>query len=90
MVINIASQSRVGGDVVDAYESARALLRKEMTVAEWIGLAVIVNAPYAIVGVAWALLNADRFAGLAGIPLVLSVVGSVLAWPLLLFGICTV
>ena len=75
---------------MDAYESARALLRKEMTIAEWIGLAVIVNAPYAVLGVAWTLFHADRFAGSTGIHLVVSVVGSVLAWPLLLVGACTV
>jgi hypothetical protein len=75
---------------VDAYESLRALLRTEMTIAEWIGLAVMVNAPYVILGVAWALLHADRFAGSTGIHLVATVVGSVLAWPLLLVGACTV
>lgn len=50
----------------------RRILRYEMAVAEWIGLAFLLAIPYLIIGVVWAFTRSD--------PLL----GSVLAWPLLL------
>jgi len=70
---------------MDAIESLRRLLRVELTIAEWIGTAVILGAPYLVLGVAYAATHISRFSGLEGLHLVVSAIGSVLAWPLLLF-----
>ena len=50
----------------------RRILRYEMAVAEWMGLAFLLAIPYLIIGVVWAFTQSD--------PLL----GSVLGWPLLL------
>ena len=71
---------------MDVIESLRRLLRVELTIAEWIGTAVILGAPYLVLGVAYAATHISRLSGLDGPQLVVSVIGSVLAWPLLLFG----
>jgi hypothetical protein len=70
---------------MDVIESLRRLLRVELTIAEWIGTAAIVLAPYLVLGVAYAATHVSRFGGLDGLRVVIAVAGSVLAWPLLLF-----
>jgi hypothetical protein len=55
----------------------------KLTIAEWLGTAVIVNVPYLLLGVAWSAANADRLADLHGVELVLTFVGTVLCWPVL-------
>lgn len=70
---------------MDVIESLRRLLRVELTIAEWIGTAAMLAAPYLVLGVAYAATHVSRFSGLDGRHLVVSVIGSVLAWPLLLF-----
>jgi len=72
------------GGAVDVWNSLRNLLRAEMTVAEWLGAAVLLNIPYVVVGVAWSVFNADRLAGLEGPRLVGSLVVGVVCWPVLL------
>jgi hypothetical protein len=69
----------------------RNLLRAEMTVAEWLGAAVLVNIPYVVLGVVWSVFNADRLAGLDGPRLVGSLVVGVVCWPvLLLTDVCAI
>ena len=64
----------------------RKLLRYEFTIAELIGLAALLVTPYLVIGVVWVLTHTDRLADLHGGRLVLSVIASVLAWPVLLRG----
>jgi len=59
------------------------LLSYEFTIAELIGLAIMLAAPYGLIGLVWAFTHTDRFAGLHGISLVVSFVVSVLIWPVL-------
>jgi hypothetical protein len=76
---------------VDVLESLRRLLRVELTIAEWIGTAAILGAPYLVLGGAYVGTHLSRFSGMDGVHLVVSVIGSVLAWPLLLFiDVCAV
>ncbi|ORA01970.1 hypothetical protein [Mycolicibacterium bacteremicum] len=53
-------------------DTARRVLGYEMRIAEWIGLAVLLALPYLGIGIIWALTHSGP------------VLGSVLAWPLLL------
>lgn len=54
-------------------DTARRILGYEMRIAEWIGLAVLLGIPYLGIGLLWAATHSGP------------VLGSVLAWPLLLF-----
>jgi hypothetical protein len=65
------------------------LLDVEMTIAEWLGTGFILAIPYLALGVAWTAANAERFDGLHGLQLILTLVGAVLSWPVLwLPGVC--
>lgn len=61
-----------------------------MTVAEWIGTAALLGAPYLVIGVVYTLVGDDHFARADGVRAVAAFVGGVLYWPvLLLVGACT-
>ena len=64
----------------------RQLLNYEMTVAEWIALAVLLGIPYSIVGLIWSSTHTDHLGGMQGADLVVSFLGSIVSWPVLLFS----
>lgn len=62
----------------------RRILGYEMTIAEWIGTALLLGAPYGVLGIVVAVLMPDHFANADGLPRVVAFVGSVAFWPALL------
>ena len=64
----------------------RKILGYQMTIAEWIGTALILGIPYLVIGVIWSLTHTDHVSGLAGTDLVVSLLGSIVSWPVLLFS----
>jgi hypothetical protein len=63
---------------------ARRILSYEMTFAEWIGTALLLGAPYGVLGVLLAVLKPDHLAHLDGLHRGVAFVGSVVFWPVLL------
>lgn len=67
-----------------------ATLRKffafEMTIAEWIGTAILAGVPYLIIGVIWSATHTDQLGGLTGVDRAVSFLGSIVSWPVLLFS----
>jgi hypothetical protein len=67
-----------------------AALRKfmgfEMTVAEWIGTAILAAIPYLVIGMIWSATHTDHLAGMTGIDRTVSLLGSIVSWPVLLFS----
>lgn len=62
----------------------RRVLEFEMTIAEWIGTAVILAVPYVLIGLIWAFThNTDRAAA-HGIGWLLLFARAIIAWPVLL------
>jgi hypothetical protein len=57
-----------------------------MTIAEWIGTAILAAVPYLVIGVIWAVTHADHLDGLGHTGRAASLVGSVVSWPVLLFS----
>ena len=55
----------------------RKVLSFEMTIAEWIGTAVMLAAPYRIIGVLWPLIHSKDFANTHGLDRAVSVLGSI-------------
>lgn len=66
--------------------TARRVMDYEMTLAEWIGTALLLLAPYGVIGVVLAVLKPDHLAHLDGLQKVVAFVGSVMFWPVLLFA----
>ncbi|MHA3024638.1 hypothetical protein ACXPWS_30715 [Mycobacterium sp. BMJ-28] len=50
-----------------------------MTVAEWVGTALLLAAPYVAIGVLWSMWHLDQLSAL-------TFVRSTVTWPILLFG----
>ena len=67
-----------------------ATLRKflvfEMTIAEWIGTAILAAIPYLVIGVIWSATHTGHLDGLSGIDRTVSLLGSIVSWPVLLFS----
>ncbi|OBK92098.1 hypothetical protein A5645_24155 [Mycobacterium asiaticum] len=64
----------------------RELLDYKMTIAEWLGLAVILGIPYFLVGLVWSSTHTEHLQRLHGADLVVSFLGSIVSWPVLLFS----
>jgi len=64
----------------------RKLLDYKMTVAELIGLAVIVGVPYLLVGLVWSATHTSHLHQMHGADMVVSFLGSIVSWPVLLFS----
>jgi hypothetical protein len=80
MTINI-------GAVLDVL---RKVLGFEMTIAEWIGTAILAAIPYLVIGIVWWATHTDALGGLTGFDSLTSVLDSIVSWPVLLFSdVCT-
>lgn len=67
-------------------EKVRRVLGFQITIAELIGLALIVGTPYLLVGVVWSTTHTDHLHEMHGADLVVSFLGSIVSWPVLLFA----
>ena len=65
------------------------LMDFELSIAEWIGIGLLLAGPYLIVGVVWSTTHAEPFQRMGGVELLVSVIGSIVLWPaLLLANVC--
>jgi hypothetical protein len=81
----------LGKDRRNVIAKLRQLLSYEMTVAEWISLAVVLGIPYGIIGLIWSSTHTDHLRGMQGADLVVSFLGAIVSWPVLLFSnVCMV
>ncbi len=64
----------------------RKVLEFEMTIAEWIGTAILAAIPYLVIGVIWALTHTASLDGMTGVDRTVSFLGSIVSWPVLLFS----
>ncbi|AYE94866.1 hypothetical protein C0J29_08810 [Mycobacterium paragordonae] len=64
----------------------RNLLDYKLTVAELLGLAVMLGVPYLVVGVVWSSTHTAHLQHMQGADLVVSYLGSIVSWPVLLFS----
>ncbi len=64
----------------------RQLLSYEFTVAELIGLGLMLAAPYLLIGAVWSFTHTEQLRDLHGLDFVVSFLGSIVSWPVLLFA----
>jgi hypothetical protein len=64
----------------------RQVLDYQLTIAELLGLAVLVGTPYLIIGVIWSCTHTEHLRDMRGADLVVSFLGSIVSWPVLLFA----
>ncbi len=63
----------------------RRLLGYQVTIGELIVLALVLGTPYLVVGVFWSSTHTEHLQRMAGADLVVSYLGSIVSWPVLLF-----
>jgi hypothetical protein len=69
----------------------RWLLGYRISVAALIGIGFLVGFPYLLVGVLWAISHTEHLHQLHGADLVVSFLGEIASWPVLLFAdVCMV
>lgn len=70
---------------MDVLTAAKKVLAFEMTIAEWIGTAAILAVPYLLVGMVWTAIGVGHAGDhLGGHSRILSILGSIVSWPVLL------
>ena len=67
-------------------ERVRQVLGCQLTIAELIGLGLIIGTPYLVVGTIWSTTHAAHLQHTHGADLVASFLGSMVSWPVLLFS----
>jgi hypothetical protein len=76
MIINI--ESMLG--------ALRRFLGYQVTIGQLIVVALVLGTPYLIVGVIWSSSHTDHLQHMADADLVVSYLGSIVSWPVLLFA----
>jgi hypothetical protein len=64
----------------------RQFLGYKITIAELIGLGIILGTPYLVVGAIWSATHTDHLKHMEGVDLAISFLGSIASWPVLLFS----
>ena len=62
----------------------RQFLSYQLTIAELIGIAMVLGIPYLAVGLVWSSTHTAHLHELRGADLVVSFLGSIVSWPVLL------
>jgi uncharacterized membrane protein SirB2 len=73
-------------NIVLVLATLKKLFAFEMTIAEWIGTAILALILYLVIGVSWVATHADHLGALSGIDRAVSFLGSAVSWPVLLFS----
>ncbi len=66
--------------------TVRKLLSFEMTIAEWIGAAILAAIPYLVIGLIWSSTHTAALSGMTGVDRTVSFLGSIASWPVLVFS----
>jgi hypothetical protein len=64
----------------------RKVLSFQMTIAEWIGTAVLLAIPYLAVGVVWASFHTEHLNGTGWAHRIVLILGTIASWPALLIS----
>jgi hypothetical protein len=67
-------------------EKLRSVLSHQFTIAELIGLGIILGTPYLVIGTIWSITHTEHLTQLQGTDLVVSFLGSIVSWPVLIFS----
>jgi hypothetical protein len=65
-------------------DALRRMLAYRVSIGQLIVVALVLGTPYLIVGVIWSSLHTDHLAKMDGTDLVVSFLGAIASWPVLL------
>jgi hypothetical protein len=67
-------------------DAVRRLWGFKVTIGGLIIVALVIGTPYLVVGVIWSSMHTAHLQGMSGADLVVSYLGSIVSWPVLLFA----
>jgi hypothetical protein len=67
-------------------ELIRKFLSFQMTIAEWIGTAVLLAIPYLTIGVVWVSFYIEHLTGMGWAHRIVLIFGTIASWPALLIS----
>jgi hypothetical protein len=73
-------------NIMEVLGTLRRFLGYQVTLGELIVVALVLGTPYLIAGVIWSSTHIDHLKHMAGADLVVSYLGSIVSWPVLLFA----
>ena len=78
--------ARTAINIPEVLDALRRLLGFQVTIGELIVAAVVVGTPYLIVSAVWSSTHTEHLQHMRGADLVVSYLGSIVSWPVLLFA----
>jgi hypothetical protein len=82
----VLASARITINIVWMLGALRRLLEFQVTIRELVVVGLILGTPYLIVGVVWSSTHTAHLQRMAGADLVVSYLGSIVSWPVLLFA----
>jgi hypothetical protein len=82
----VLADVRIAINIIGVLGAVRRLLGFQVTIGELIVVALILGTPYLIVGVIWSSTHTEHLQHMAGADLVVSYLGSIVSWPMLLIA----
>lgn len=67
-------------------EILRRILGSQLTIAQLLALGLVLGTPYLLVGTIWSTTHTAHLQNMDGADLVVSFLGSIVSWPVLLFS----
>lgn len=65
-------------------DALRRLLGYRVSIGQLVVVALVIGTPYLIVGAIWSISHTDHLNRMSGIDLVVSFLGAIVSWPVLL------
>jgi hypothetical protein len=82
----VLADARIAINIIGVLGAVRRLLGFQVTIGQLIVVALIRGTPYLIVGVIWSSTHTEHLQHMAGADLVVSYLGSIVSWPVLLIA----
>jgi hypothetical protein len=82
----VVAGPRIAINITPVLGTLRRLLGYRVTLGELMVVALVLGTPYLIVGAFWSSTHTEHLAHMAGADLVVSYLGSIVSWPVLLFA----
>jgi hypothetical protein len=82
----VLADVRIAINIIGVLGAVRRLLGFQVTIGQLIVVALIRGTPYLIVGVIWSSTHTEHLQHMAGADLVVSYLGSIVSWPVLLIA----
>jgi hypothetical protein len=86
IIVERVTATRMTINIIGVLGALRRLLGFQVTIGELIVAAVVLGTPYLVIGVIWSSTHTEHLRGMPRLDMVVSYLGSIVSWPVLLFA----